>query len=447
LVGIVLAELALPLFNQLAGVSLSFSLNKAYWFWLLIPGILIIAGLLAGGYPAFFISRQKPALMLKGYASQKVNPTLSRVLVVMQYSLSVFLIFCSVIMYKQLSYISQKDLGYTSEQVIAIDAYAYGTDKGVKYVELLRNELQQNPAITLVAGASQGMGRDPQFWGIDVEGQEKYFHVYGIDEAYLPMLEIPLVAGRNFSASIASDKQGIILNESAVKELGFDDPIGKVIPGLDEDNPPVVIGVTKDFHFQSLEKEVSPVVLFYKNEQAPINILLVKVQAGQVQEALQGIEKAWGNIAPNQPYTYRFMDEAVQRQYSKHQRWMKIMGYATGFAIGIACMGLFGLAGISALNRVKEVGIRKVLGASAGRIVMLLSKEFVLLALLAICIATPVAWWAVHQWLDNFAYRVKVGAGTLLISGLVALVIALLTVSFQTLKAATANPVKSLRSE
>jgi putative ABC transport system permease protein len=447
LVGIVLAELALPLFNQLAGVSLSFSLNKAYWFWLLIPGILIVAGLLAGGYPALFISRQKPALMLKGYATQKVNPTLSRVLVVMQYTLSVFLIICSVIMYKQLSYISQKDLGYSSEQVIAIDAYAYGTDKGGKYVELLRNELQQNPAVALVAGASQGMGRDPQFWGIEVENKEKFFHVYGIDEAYLPMLEIPIVAGRNFSASITSDKQAIILNESAVKELGFDDPIGKMVPALDEDSPPVIIGVARDFHFQSLEKEVSPVVLFYKNEQAPLNILLVKVQAGQVPEALRGIEKAWNNIAPNQPYTYRFMDEAVQRQYSKHQRWMKIMGYATGFAILIACMGLFGLAGISALNRVKEVGIRKVLGASAGRIVMLLSKEFVILVCIAIVLATPIAWWAAHKWLDNFAYRVEVGVGTLLIAGGVAIVIALFVVSFQTLKAAVANPVKSLRSE
>ncbi len=259
---------------------------------------------------------------------------------------------------------------------------------------------------------------------------------------------IELVTGRNFSKDRPVDiKESILVNEALVKSMGWEEPVGELLPWKGEDNPSTVIGVIKNFHFQSMESEIEPMLFHMDPDQGGVTDIAVKVEEGMIAEVLPELEASWIKVTPFTPFNYWFLDDAVARQYEQYQQWLQIMGISTLMAILIACLGLFGLAGLTAVNKTKEIGVRKVLGAGVKEIVFLLNKDIVKLIGISLLIAAPISWYIMNRWLQDFAYRIDMGAGLFIWAGLASLVIALLTVSYYSVKAAFLNPVESLRSE
>ena len=446
--GVCLAELLLPFFNSVADKSLSINYFENYGFLLAILGAAIITGLIAGSYPALILSRYQPVKVLKGLSTFQFKPRLTKGLLVVQYSLSIFLIISSVIMFRQLDYVSAKDLGYNEEQILFVDTHHGWSAEGTALMELYRNELNGAPGVVSVSGMAPSFTRGSNRYGFDVNGENKRSYIYYIDEELINTLGFELVTGRNFSADRPSDEsESIIVNEALVADMGWENPIGELLPWKGEENPSTVVGVVKDFHYQSLETEIQPMLFHMDPEQGGIADIAVKVEEGMIAEALAEMEDTWKAVAPSTPFDYWFLDDVVARQYDQYQRWLKIMGVSTFIAILIACLGLFGLAGLTAINKTKEIGIRKVLGAGVDQIILLLNKDIVLLIIVSLVIAGPVSWYIMEKWLSDFAYRIDIGAGVFVISAFSALLIAILTVSYHSIRAAVANPVESLRNE
>lgn len=448
-IAIVLMYLALPVFNDLAGQNLTLQLSDHP---LLIPGLLlfvVLAGILAGSYPAFYLSSFKPVAVLKGkFISGKGSIGLRSGLVIFQFFISIILIVSTTVVYKQLSYIQNKKLGYDKDQVMVLpDTWMLGKNQGVFHQELLNDA-----RVASVSGSGYlpaGPSDNNNFFVYPEEKSSQLMKTlrYDVDENYIPTLGIQLLAGRNFSKEFRTDSSGLIINEAAAKALGWGEKaVGHTISTNAKGQTITyhVIGIIKDFHFKSLHERISPMVMSLAPN--PGN-LIVKLKTKDMAGLIATLKKRWAAFGAEEPLAYSFLDERFNNTYKAEQKIGLILGIFAGLTIFIACLGLFGLVKFTAEHRTKEIGIRKVLGASVNGIVLLLSKDFVKLVLIALIIASPIAWYFMNKWLQDFAYRITIDWWVFVLAALLAVVIALVTVSFQAIKAAVANPVKSLRTE
>lgn len=457
LVSFFLVSFLLPFFNELA--------NKNLTVWRFGTGSTIITllafamltGIISGTYPAFFLSRFKTIPALKGQLGNLSNNILFRKsLVVFQFVITVVMIIGSLIIYRQMQYTSNADLGFNKDQVLTFHI----DDRNVRsQVSAIKTQLLQNPLIQNVAVAGNPIGNnDLGAHGFTFEKEDGSFlpttkmaQELMVDTDYIPALDIKLAKGRNFSSSNNADKYGAtVVNETLVNELGWKDPIGKKVRfdfGEGETGERTVVGVVKDFHTYSLQHKVEPLVLLMPPASSMEDNLYVKINTAKTTEALAHIEKVYKQFDKSNPIEFNFLDQNFAKQYAAEQKQEQLALIFTMLAVFIACLGLFGLAAFTAQQRVKEIGVRKVLGATVTSITIMLGKDFIKLVFLSILIATPIAWYAMNKWLEDFAYRIDIGWGVFVIAGLVAMFIALFTVSFHAIKAAVANPVKSLRSE
>jgi putative ABC transport system permease protein len=442
-----LVQLALPAFNNISGKHLSFDVKPILAF----IGLGFLVGVVAGIYPAFYLSSFKPIAVLKGkLTSRNKSFGLRSGLVVFQFFISVALIIGTIVVYQQMKYIQNKDLGYNKEQLITIpNSYALGKNEQVFKQQMLQDPRIANATTSWYkpAGPSNYNNALAYPQGNDkliVNGVE-----YHVDENYIPTLGMKMVSGRNFSKEFATDSTGIILNETAVHAFGWNDmsAVGKIIIRQNSDRgndvPFHVIGVVKNFNFKSLHEAVSPLYMSLQPEGG----LIFKIRTTDVAGVLSTMKKEWDSYKTGEPFTYNFMDDLFNKTYSAEQKTGNILNIFSVLIILVACLGLFGLVTYTAEQRTKEIGIRKVLGASVPQVTQMLSKEFLKLVLIASLIAFPVAWWTMNKWLQSFAYRIHISWWVFAVAGLIALLIALITVSFKAIKAAVANPVKSLRTE
>ncbi|MEQ8684566.1 MAG: ABC transporter permease [Imperialibacter sp.] len=456
-VAIGLLAVALPYFNELTGKVFSLSILATPTLAVSLVAILIVVGLLAGSYPAFFLSAFQPASVLKGKLNIGMKSgSLRSVLVVLQFSISIFLVVGTLIVFDQLDYIQKKKLGYDREQLIVLQN-TYVLDKSI---ESFKNEVVANNYFT--SGSISGFlpirsssnnsamfpGRNPK------SNSTTSLAMFYVDYDYIPTLGMELIEGRNFSKDFGADSLGVIINEATAKQFGIaDDPIGQELGTFDgDDSDPEdlrikvfkVIGVVKDFHFESLKTDIRPAVIFLGESTSRITFKLNTIEYA---EAISFLHSKWDEFAPGQPFEYAFYNEEFNAEYKAEEKIGEIFGIFAGLAIFIACLGLFGLAAFTAEQRTKEVGIRKVLGASISSIILLLSKEFMKLVLIAFVITVPLAWFAMDAWLQDFAYRTTIGVGVFALAGGLSFVIAWLTMSVHSYKTAAMNPSSSLRTE
>jgi len=437
---IALVQLILPVFNTLANKALAFSYLLSFKLVAGYTGIFLLTGLLAGFYPALVLSGFNPVQTLYNRTQYVGKNYLSKGLVILQFTLATFLIISTITIYSQFSYLMNFDLGYNDKNVVSITSW--GLDK--TKLPLFKNELLKDPSILGVT-ADQG-GR----WGTiaHINGnQQQMFDMKHIDEDYLPLFQVPMVKGRNFSKAMVSDSaNAVLVNEEFVKQAGWKKPIGEIVDFFYNKKKYTVIGVFKDYHFLSLTEKMSP-ILYTMKPDYPWGNIFVKISDKNKSESLNRIQKEFKALFPFIPYQYKFKDAEVAEQYDKEAKWKQIVSFGAVLTIFISCIGLFGLATLSAERRKKEIGIRKVLGASVEGIVRKLSTDFAKLVVIAAVIAVPAAWWAMHKWLENYPYRININVWIFVLAGVSVLVIALVTVSYQTIKAALANPVNSLRTE
>jgi ABC-type antimicrobial peptide transport system permease subunit len=434
--------IVLPAFNSLSGKDIQFSF--AFMPTILVTILLttLLTGIISGSYPALFLSSFQPIKTIKGVISSGTRGTLfRRILVSVQFVLTISLIFGTIVINRQLYFIKNKKLGYEKNQVISISLQGELAKKG----DFLKNELIKNSNIINISAttdAPSSVGRS--FIVNDWEGNngdEKILaNLLGSDENFLSILELKMNQGRYFSRDFISDSTAVVVNEAALSVLGMLNPIGKRFM---EDFH--IIGIIKDFHFQSLHKKISPLVIFHQPEE--YKYLLVKINVDYLNGTLKEIENQWKALVPNYPMQFQFLNEQLDRQYRADRQTEKIINVFTFLTVFISVLGLTGMASYIAELRTKEIGIRKVLGATIAGILTLLSKEFIKWILIANIMAFPLSWFVMNKWLQTFAYRMDLNVWLFLLSGFFALGVAILTVIFQTLKVALANPVKSLRYE
>lgn len=454
-IALILTELLLPLFSIFAGRELYFSFSQHALLLISFFVLSIITGLISGIYPAFYLSSFKPVKVLKGrFTNSLAAVSLRKSLVVFQFVISVVLIVASVVIFNQMHYLRTTDLGFAKDQQIIIPMRS---ENAKKIYPALKNKIQSNSDIDHVGATLYYPGLvNPSDMGLYTEGRSmneaKNVHMNWVDNSFLQTLEIKPLAGRLFSPEFPGDTlERIILNASAVKELGFasaDKAVGSYVyfDWQGKSYKYEIVGVVKDFHFQDLHVPILPYG-FELNNRKSYNYIVAHARLKDIPGILKTLEADWNNLNPNEPFEYSFLDEEFQKNYVAEERLTAIVGYFTVIAILISCLGLFGLGTFSAEQRTKEIGIRKVLGASVSGIVALLSKDFLKLVLIAIVIASPIAWWAMNKWLQDFAYRVSISWWVFVIAGIAAILIALFTISFQAIKAAITNPVKNLRTE
>ncbi|MGA0559799.1 ABC transporter permease [Larkinella sp. VNQ87] len=450
IVAVLLVWALLPLFNEITGKRIDDPLAEPS-FGLMLVGVTLVTGVVAGSYPALFLSSLQPVRVLKGGGPSlrlkfKPGATLFRQgLVVVQFVLSMVLIIGTVVVYQQVNFIQTQSLGFDRENLL----YVPLEGELIPKYATLKQELLRKPGIQAISrmgdrpssiGSSTGgvgwTGKDPN---VNVE----FMHTpVGYD--FGSVLKAKMLAGRDFSPAFATDSVGYIINEQAARRIGYKNPIDQPLSFWGK--PGKIIGVIEDFHFQSLREPIQPLILRLGETNTWGN-LLVRTQPGQTKEALASLEQVYKALNPKFPFTYQFADDEYQRLYQSEQLVSQLANYFAFLAIFIACLGLFGLAAFTAEQRTKEIGVRKVLGASVTSIVGLLSKDFLRLVLIAIVVATPVAWWAMSKWLQNYEYHIDMQWWMFVLAGSLAVLIAFLTVSFQSIKAALMNPVKSLRSE
>lgn len=451
IIGVIAAVMILPAFNHLADKNITITAQTLVW---LIPAaaiLVLVAGFLAGLYPAFFLSAFQPINVLKGkIATGFKGSGLRSFLVVLQFSISIFLIAGTLVVYNQLHYIQSRDLGFDRSQVLIVhNAFELGGHSKTFKQEIKQLGGVQDATMTGFLPVQSNRSTGIFYKGAVADPKSSIFpQVWSVDEDYVNTLGMKIVAGRNFSNKMASDSNALVINETAAKLLGFADPINKIIytsPGgnAGKFQPMTIIGVIKDFNFSSLRQNIDPVVMELREDTGDLSI---KAQTTSLAALITKIENDWKGLS-QAPFQYSFMNQDFDAIYRTEQRTGTIAMVLTSLAVIIACLGLFGLAAYAAEQRAKEIGIRKVLGASVNNIAGMLSKDFIKLVFIAIVISSPIAWYLMHKWLQDFAYRVNFDWWILAIAGGAAILIALVTISFQSIKAAVANPVDSLRSE
>jgi putative ABC transport system permease protein len=451
-IALLLTWLLLPWFNELAGKDIELNVLFRPVMMSVLLAATLLTGLLAGSYPAFMISAFKPVEVLKGRLAKGFKGGwLRNALVVFQFSISIILIIGTLVIFSQLNFMRNKDIGFNRQQVMVIqNADALKNNAASFRNELMRINGVSNATMTGYLPVNGFRSNDAFFTSLALDPKTAIgMQSWVVDEHYLPTLGMQLVKGRNFSQQFPTDSRGLIINEAAAKFLGTEELIDKKMFVLEDiANKKVkeyhIIGVIKNFHFNSLRESVTPLALMYGMERGSI---AVRVNTADVAPVISAVKNKWQSMAIAQPFHYSFMDEDFNRQYAPDQRTGQIFITFTVLAILIACLGIFALVSYAAEQRVKEIGIRKVLGASTFNIVRLLSTNFLKLVLVASIVAFPVAWWIMNIWLQGFAYRISMSWQIFALAGTAALLIALVTVSFQSIKSAMANPVKSLKSE
>jgi putative ABC transport system permease protein len=456
IIALVLVALLLTPFNDVSEKSLVFSSIFTTNTWLFVLGLCLITGMLAGLYPAIYLTKFNPVEVLKGtklFKNNISNLLIRDGLVVFQFTISIALIVCTIIVFQQLKYTQDKDLGLNKENVVVIA----NTKRLGNVEETFRQQVTKLSGV-IDASASTGIPTNGNFEDTyDPEEtetnkpliKEMDISSFMVDEDFIPTLKMQMLQGRNFSKTF-NDSASVILNETAVKQIGWKDPVGKYLAYPGNDQRFKVIGVVKDFNFSSLRDLVQPFALFnatsktYYTKSSFISVLL---QPGNIDKYMSDIEDKWKSFAPDIPFDYSFMDEEFDALYRSEHRMGAVFGVFTCLSIFVACLGLFGLSIFTAERRRKEISVRKVLGASVQGIVQMLSKDFIKLVAIAFVFAAPFAWWAMNEWLQSFAYRINISWWVFALTGLGAMFIALTTVSFRAIKAAIANPVKSLRTE
>ena len=450
IIGLLLVILFLPSFNSFTNKGIILSTKN----WLQFSGITLlityVVGIIAGSYPAFYLSGLKPIQILTGRFTSKTNTWFTKPLMVVQFALSTFLIMSSVVMYHQMKYITTKDLGYDQHQVLFIPTQQGWVDKSDQFVENFRSATASDAAVKSVAGTSIVFTYGTMTMGYRHKDEAKMASAYIVDPNYLSTLGIELLQGRNFDINNPADvKDAVIVNEALVKDLKWTDPLSEHLnwklgtTGVGSK----VIGVVKDHHFLSLERSIEPMLLTMDKTFGHSQFILVKISTENIPGSIQRLEKVYKSLAPGKPFEYTFLDENIQLQYQSYTRWMNIMGLATGFAILISCLGLFGLAGMNVVNRTKEIGIRKVLGADLANIFILLNKQFVWLSVIAFALAAYPAWYAMDLWLDSFQFKIQISWLLFVVSMAAGLLMALITVSYHTVKAGRVNPADTLKYE
>jgi putative ABC transport system permease protein len=450
LVALVFVKIALPFFNRFSGKELSLLLAGNLWLLPFLLLLIFIPGIFAGSYPAFFLSSFKPVMVLKGkFSSGRKTLGLRSGLVVFQFFISILLIAGTTVVYRQLSFIQQIKLGYDKSQVIILpEAYLLQNNQQSFYNQLLQESRVENVSVSGYIPAGSTYGNNFFIYpGNNISAMLKTLR-YDVDYNYLATLGMKMDYGRYFSKDFGTDSTGIILNETAARAFGWNNnALNKIVSTKDNDGKQSsyhVIGVVKDFHFKSMHELISPLVMVLGNG---AGTMIVKAKTKDIAGLLTTMKNDWAALSPEGPMNYSFLDDRVQQTYEAEQKMGGILAIFAGLTIFVACLGLFGLVTFTAEQRTKEIGIRKVLGASVPSIFQLLSKEFLKLVVIAMLVATPVAWVVMNHWLQDFAYRIHITWRIFALAGCVAIFIALLTVSFQAIKAAIANPVKSLRTE
>jgi putative ABC transport system permease protein len=437
---IALVQLILPVFNELSNKALALS----YLFDAkLVAGyilLFILTGLLAGFYPALVLSGYNPVQTLYSRFYLAGKNYLQKSLVVLQFALASFLIIATFTIYKQFNYLTTEKLGYDDSNLVTVHKDFKTHDEA----ELFKNELLKDPNIISVAPRNGGM------WGTvaKVNGDSTIQFAYEtVDEAYLPTLKIPLLQGRSFSADFPSDSaNSVLVNEAFVKKAEWKNPIGETVNFWYNNQKYTVIGVVKDYHYASLNEKIGP-QLFTMKKDNNYGMAYIKIKPGTASASLQTIQKTFKQLFPLSPYNYTFLNEQNIKNYEVEAKWKQIILFGAALTIFISCIGLFGLSVLSAEKRTKEIGIRKVLGASVQGVITILSKDFLKLVFISLIISIPVAWIAANEWLKNYPYRITLNWWLFASAGILVILIALITVSFQAIKAAIANPVKSLRTE
>ncbi len=446
-----IAYLALPTYNQLAQKQLLIPIANPLFILTILMGALVV-GFLAGSYPAFYLSAFKPATVLKGNLKSGMKSSwLRNSLVVFQFATSIILIVATLVIYNQLEYVQNKKLGFNKEQVLVVeDAYALGNQL-VSIKEELKNEADiDNVTISgFLPDAKSDRNNNGYFPGHQPTSDNVFvIQTWRVDYDYLATMGIELVDGRNFAPEFPSDSTAIIVNETLVETMGWDNAMGEIISRFSDDpnNPESyhIIGVVKDFHYNSLHENIGPLILHFGNSRG---LMSMRLNAQDIPRAIRTVEDKWNSVANGQPFAYSFLDDRFNESYQQEQRIGKIAMAFSSLAIFVACLGLFGLAAFTAEQRTKEIGIRKVLGASVAGIIFILSKDFGRLIIVAFVLATPLAWYVMDDWLTSFAYRTNLSPVIFIIAGLTALMVSWLTMSYQSIKAARANPVDSLKDE
>jgi putative ABC transport system permease protein len=457
ILALIFSILLLPVFEQVSGKTLIISFEQK----IILGGsfflLALITGLLAGSYPAFYLSSFRPIKVLKGKFSNSLAAiSLRKGLVVFQFIISIVLIIASIVIAKQMGYMQQKDLGFQKEQQIVIPLR---TSMAKNSVQAFKDEIANNTNISSIGTSMAYPGIfNPQDWLMYRQGQtmnnSKTVYINLVDNSFLQTLGVKVVAGRLFSREFAADTlTSFVINEEAVKEFGFASPqdaVGKWLAADwdGEQNRFMIVGVVKDFHFKDLHESIEPFAFrFYNDADAGFNYLVAHSNGVNIKQSLSVLENTWKKLDPNEPFEYSFLDQDFQKNYESESKQASLINYFTIIAIIISCLGLFGLATFTAEQRRKEIGIRKVLGASVSGLVALLSKDFLRLVIIAVIIASPLAWYAMHKWLQNFAYQTSITWQVFALTALIAVVIAFVTISFQAIKAAIVNPVRSIRTE
>lgn len=448
---IIIALIALPFFNDLSGKSISMPFGNPI-FWMIILSTTLLLGLFSGSYPAFFMSRFMPIDTLKGNGHSKAGGgNIRSTLVVFQFAVSVFLIVGTLVVFQQLEFIQNKELGFKKEQVLLInDAYGAGGQVDAFKEEVLKLSPVQSATLSGFLPTPSNRSNSSYFKEGAMQ-QEKAIQMqtWDVDHDYIRTLSLNLVAGRDFNKQSVADSTAVIINEATLSILGLnaEEALGKRISGsIDLENAVFynIIGVVNDFHYESLRKNIGALGLFLNKSSGT---MAIKLKSDDFSSVIASIEDIWKKQAPGQPFNYRFMDDAFNTTYNTEHRLGSIFIIFTVLSIFIACLGLFGLASFNAQKRTKEIGVRKVLGASVKQITYGLTTDFLKLVAIATVIALPLGWYFMNIWLEDFSYRIDISWQILAFSAFLVIGIAILTVSYQSIKAAIANPVKSLRTE
>lgn len=455
LLSVALIWLLLPAFNSLANKELEFSYILSPQILFSLIGILFFTGVVGGSYPAFYLSGFNPVQVLKGKLSSKGGSAFFRkVLVVKQFAISVFMLICTLIVYDQLQFLRSKDLGFEKEHLVRL---TLNSRELAEKAPVLVEKLKQNPRIVSVGRANSAPGQGVGKLLMKVEdnaGQlvDRGIDLFGADYDFVKTMGMTIVAGRDFSRDVISDTTyAVLVNEAMVRRMAWTDPIGKKFVFIDGDDaqPDVekrVVGVLKDYHQNSLYDVIEPLMIVLDKR---LGMIFLRTGEGDVRESLASVETAWKEVYPNNPFEYNFLDQDFNSQYKADEKRSQIFTLFSGLTIVIACLGLFGLAAFTTEQRTKEIGIRKVVGAHVPGLVYLISKEFFLLVAIGLVIAFPLAWYFTGSWLETFAYRIELQQEwpTFILSSLIAMTITFVTVGYHVFRAATANPVRSLRDE